>query len=148
MPTANNTESNNEAGAPDSPEAIAENNANNNAESSNEAGQRGNGAAPLGNSAPTGQGGGHAPGNPPRSDAVPTVGEVLTAIQAMPEQIVRALKEATQAPKTPSTPSAGGSSQGPANGAQSGAQTRSQTSHAESNQSPGSKSFAQWWFGR
>lgn len=69
--------------------------------------------------------------------------DVLTAIQALPEQITRSIKEALQPPSN---------SQG--NQQESGAQSnnsgeRQQQDSQQESQQPGKKkSFAEWWFGR
>lgn len=54
-----------------------------------------------------------------------------TEMAALPERIVSAIREATQPPKQPETPAAPQTPKEPA-----------QT------QTPGKKSFAEWWFGK
>jgi hypothetical protein len=146
MPTENTTESNNptsEGTAPGqqgSGDSNANSNPGGNAENTGGAGQGGSSGA--------GQGDSGAAGHSRSSETPPNFGEVLTAIAAMPEQIVRALKEANPAPQRPRNASAGKETGGQANGSQTAAQTGSQGSQGNSAQTPGKKTFADWWFGR
>lgn len=84
------------------------------------------------------------------SPAAPQVnfGEILTAIQAMPEAIVRSLREATQPPK-PSTPAPTGDSAGSsAAGSQGASQGGSSPAPAAAKKTePTKKTLAQRWFG-
>jgi hypothetical protein len=137
MPTENSTQSDGDAApAPRSPETVTQSNSESNAETSSDSPQRGNPA----NTAPT------APESPQRSanPGTPNFGEVLTAIQAIPEQVARAVRELAPRPSEPRNPSANQTTQGTGNGAQ----TAAQTSSRPTTQTPGKKSFADWWFGR
>jgi hypothetical protein len=146
MPEANSTESNNSTSESTAPaqQGSGDNNANSNpggnADNSGNAGQDGSPAAGAGDSG--------AAGHSRSSDTPPNFGEVLTAIAAMPEQIVRALKEANPAPQRPRNTSAGNDTQGQGNSSQTGTQTASRGSQGNDSQTPGKKTFADWWFGR
>lgn len=142
MPTENSTESNNPAapGQPGSGEVNTDSNSGGNAVSTGAAGQGASVPSPPPHSAPA--------GHSPSSGAGPNFGEVITAIQSMPEQIVRALREATQPAQQPRTASPGASPQDGGSGSQTAAQGGSRGNSAEGAKSPGSKSFAAWWFGR
>lgn len=82
----------------------------------------------------------HAPSN----NAGQSGDAVLTAIQALPEQITRSIKEALQ------PPSGGSGSQQQNSGAQSNGGTEQQQQNSgQPSQAPGQKkSFADWWFGK
>lgn len=136
MPTANSTESDNgESGQRDNGDSVTQSNDESITENNTDSGKRG--------FPDNSQRAGGATGNP----GTPNFGEVLASIQAMPEQIVRALKEATAAPTQPrkSSPDASASTTG--SGSQTAAQTASRTTNADKPSEPGRKSFAQWWFG-
>lgn len=85
-----------------------------------------------------------APVQSPSPGPGPNFGEVLTAIQSMPEQIVRALREATQPPRSTS---GGGGSGDSSQDTGSGSQRGSQGDSAVSTRMPGRKSLAERWFG-
>lgn len=73
-------------------------------------------------------------------------GEVMNTLNAMPEKIVNAIREATQPPKPPAQPAQGQGTQGQQTTAQAGAQDPAQGA-ANAGKSPGRKTFADWWFG-
>lgn len=140
MPEANSTESNTSqsngaTGQQRDPEANQQNNPPNHPESSNETAQSPNPAAPPQRTAPAGN---------PQS---PSFGEVLTAIQAMPEQLVRALREAAPAAQPPQKSSADSSARDTGTSSQNGAQQRSGASQHVDSSTPGKKTFRDWWFG-
>lgn len=62
--------------------------------------------------------------------SAPDFSPVLTQLQALPEMVANAVKEATQPPKHSET------------------QTTEQTKEKERESTPGKKSFSQWWFGQ
>lgn len=133
MPTANSTEGEPGAAPPQGSPAVNTNvNLPGNAAPNAAAGQGANPAA--------GQGAMGAAGLPNHQG--PNFGEVLTAIQAMPEKIVQGLREATQAAQAPAQQqSTGDTGQGSA-GSQTATQTASQTAET----TPTKKSFAERWF--
>lgn len=143
MPTENSTESNTQApAAPQqgSPVVNANSNPGGIADQVAASGQPGSGPA----QAPPGP----APAQTRSSEPGPNFGEVLTTLQAMPEQIVRALKEAAPAPQRTRNASAGTETGDPGTGSQTGAQTGSEGNSSTQRQKPGPRSFGTWWFGR
>lgn len=88
-----------------------------------------------------------APVQAPSPGPGPHFGDVLTAIQSMPEQIVRALREATQPPRSTSGGGSGDSAQDTGSGSRTDSQRGSQGDSAVSTRRPGQKSFAERWFG-
>ena len=152
MPTENSTQSNNTAG--NSTEGIQGTTTGDGAgqQGSGEANtansQQGSGTAPgQGGSGNAGQGAGAAAGHSPRSEGVPNFGELVTAIQGMPEAVVRAIREATPPAQQSRTRQTNQDTGNQGNGAQTGTQAGSQGSSAGSG-TPGRKSFGEWWFGR
>lgn len=78
--------------------------------------------------------------------AGPNIGELVTAIQAMPESVVRAIREAQTPAKPPRQQAPAQDSAQQSNASQSGTQPGSQQS--EQSRAPGKKSFTEWWFGK
>lgn len=85
-----------------------------------------------------------APAQPAQS-AAPTVdfGEVLTALNALPEKLVHSLREATQPAKAPAQPKSNAGTGTDGNAAQTAAQPAQTAKVTE----PNRKTFAQRWFG-
>lgn len=142
MPTANNTESDNaptgEPGQQGSGNVNADTNPNGNADQTPASDQR---DVPA-----TGQR--DVPAAQTRaSDAGPNFGEVLAAVQAMPEQVVRAIREATAPARAPKTSSGNAGTGNQGSGSQTATQTGSQGSSGGTSQTPGKRTFGQWWFG-
>lgn len=75
--------------------------------------------------------------------AGPNFGEVLNAIQALPEQIVNGIREATQPAKAPAQPASNAGTQAQGNAAQVPAQAPVGGTASK----PQNKSFREWWFG-
>jgi len=139
MPEANNTDSNNGAsGQPGSAAVNTNGNQGGNTAPSSPAGQPASAPAPQPHTP--------APVQNPSSAPGPNFGEVLTAIQAMPERIVQGLREATQQAQQPCTASQSTGDQGAGNGAQNETQSGSRGNESTQRQTPGKKSFAEWWF--
>lgn len=137
MPTENSTESNGDASpAPRSPETVTQSNSESNAESSSDSPQRGSPANATPSAPETQQ--------RPATRDVPNFGEVLTAIQAIPEQVARAVRELAPRPTEPRNASTDQTTQSTGNGAQ----TATQAASRPATRTPGKKSFADWWFGR
>jgi len=143
MPGANNTESDNGSAGEPQQQGSGNVNANEN-QNSNE---NSNGATGQRDDSASGQRAVPA-ASAQVSAGTPNFGEVLTAVQAMPEQIVRALKEATQPAQQPRNAQGSTDTGNQGNGAQTAAQTGSQGSSANGNREPGRKTFTEWWFGR
>lgn len=129
MPEANSTESNQSV----TQSAAGEAESNQGTSADNQTQQN----APVIQQQPQQQHSQQRPANPG-----PNFGEVLTAIQAMPEQIIRALREA--APQQPKQNSSESSNQETRN---TSGERRSGESQQNSTRSPGKKTFAEWWFG-
>jgi hypothetical protein len=107
-----------------------------------------------GNSNPDNSGGSGLQGSPAQGHAapgaagntVPNLGELVAAIQAMPESVVRALREAQppaqQRRQAQSATDTGQQAQDRQAGTQAASQPRGES------RTPGRKTFADWWFGR
>lgn len=143
MPTENSTESNNQAPAAGLQGSGA---VNANSNPGGIADQVAASDQPTG--APVPQAPSPAAGQTRSSEPGPNFGEVLTTLQAMPEQIVRALKEAAPAPQRTRNASAGTETGDPGTGSQTGTQTGSEGNSSTQRQKPGPRSFGTWWFGR
>jgi hypothetical protein len=82
------------------------------------------------------------PAAPSPGNTGPGLDVLVTAIAALPEQIVRSLKEATQPAQQPAQqPVSTGTGQ---SAGQAAAVAKTDTDGSE----PGSKSFRDWWFGK
>lgn len=139
MPTENSTESeqNSHSGATGqqgNPGANGDGNQGGNAPSTPDAGQRSAPVATVQHNTAA-----QAPG--------PNFGEVIAAIQAMPEQVVRGLREATQAAQQPRVAKTGSSTGDAQSAAQTATEQGSGGGSAEKATHPTKKTFADWWFG-
>lgn len=77
---------------------------------------------------------------PAHTSQSPSFGEVMTVLEAMPEKLVNAIREATQPAKAPKQP--------PESRSNAGAPADSDTAaKTDSVKVPGKKSFGQRWFG-
>lgn len=77
---------------------------------------------------------------PAHTSQSPSFGEVMTVLEAMPEKLVNAIREATQPAKAPKQP--------PESRSNAGAPAESDTAvKTDSVKTPGKKSFGQRWFG-
>ena len=142
MPSENNTESDNGTSGQPPQQGSGNVNANENQNSN----ANSNAAAGTRDVPASGQR--EVPASSSQASAgVPNFGEVLTAVQAMPEQIVRALKEATQPAQQPRNAQGSQDTGNQGTGSQTAAQGASQGSSANGNREPGKRTFTQWWFG-
>ncbi len=92
------------------------------------------------------------PSQQPPANAGPGPGtQILAELQALPERITNAIKEAMVPPRAPANPQP---PQNPASNAQSATAANSQQSSnsqpnksgTETTKEPGRKTFAEWWF--